>query len=432
MEKRIDVHYVTRVEGHGNILVEIKDNEIEKIEWQIPEAPRFFEAIVKDQSYEYLPFITSRICGICSIGHTLTSIKAVESALSIEVSDQTVELRELALHAENIQSHSLHVGFLVLPDLFGKRDVIEVTKENKDLVKKVIELHKLANRLSDLVAGRTTHPVSLAVGGFYSYPSLRELEKMKNEIKNGKRILEEFSYEMEKRINNFPDFRRETEYIALSKEGIYPFYDGIPKSSDTGYLEGDYREFAKEYVVDVSTAKHSKHVRDSYMVGALARFNINSRNLSDFAKQISSIFDLEAPCYNPFMNSVAQLVEIAHNMEESIEIIDKFLNNGLKEEKIPKIKPKKGRGIGMVEVPRGLLIHDYEIDDRGRCRKANLVIPTNQNHANIQKDMEKFVPEIMNKPKEEIEQMLKMLVRAYDPCISCSTHSLKVRVKWKS
>jgi len=175
MEKRIDVHYVTRVEGHGNILVEIRDNEIEKIEWQIPEAPRFFEAIVKDQSYEYLPFITSRICGICSIGHTIASIKAVESALSIEVSDQTVELRKLALHAENMQSHSLHVGFLVLPDLFGKRDIIEVAKEDKNLVKKVLELHKLANRLSDLVAGRTTHPVSLAVGGFYSYPSLREL-----------------------------------------------------------------------------------------------------------------------------------------------------------------------------------------------------------------------------------------------------------------
>ena len=183
MEKRIDVHYVTRVEGHGNILVEIRDNEIEKIEWQIPEAPRFFEAIVKDQSYEYLPFITSRICGICSIGHTLASIKAVESALSIEVSDQTVELRKLALHAENMQSHSLHVGFLVLPDLFGKRDIIEVAKEDKNLVKKVLELHKLANRLSDLVAGRTIHPVSLAVGGFYSYPSSRELEMIKNEIK---------------------------------------------------------------------------------------------------------------------------------------------------------------------------------------------------------------------------------------------------------
>ncbi len=431
MEKRIDVHYVTRVEGHGNILVEIRDNEIEKIEWQIPEAPRFFEAIVKDQSYEYLPFITSRICGICSIGHTLASIKAVESALSIEVSDQTVELRKLALHAENMQSHSLHVGFLVLPDLFGKRDIIEVAKEDKNLVKKVLELHKLANRLSDLVAGRTTHPVSLAVGGFYSYPSLRELERIKNEIKNGKRLLEEFSYEMEKRINNFPDFLRETEYIALSKEGIYPFYDGIPKSSDIGYLKGDYREFLKEYVVDVSTAKHSKHVRDSYMVGALARFNINSRNLSDFAKKISSIFDLKAPCYNPFMNSIAQIVEIAHNMEKSIDIINRLLDNGLKEEKIPKIKPKEGRGIGMVEVPRGLLIHDYEIDGRGRCRRANLVIPTNQNHVNIQKDMEKFVPEIMDRSKEEIERMLEMLVRAYDPCISCSTHSLRVRVKWK-
>ena len=431
MEKRIDVHYVTRVEGHGNIVVDIEDNEVKKVEWQIPEAPRFFEAIVREQSYEHLPFITSRICGICSIGHAIASIKAVESALAIEVSDQTVELRKLALHAENMQSHSLHVGFLVLPDLFGKKDIIEVAKENKGLVKKVIELHKLANRLSDLVAGRTTHPISLAVGGFYSYPSPRELERMKREIENGKRYLEELSYEIEKRMDNFPDFWRETEYIALSKEKEYPFYDGIPKSSDVGYLEKDYREFTNERVVEISTAKHTKHLRDSYMVGALARFNLNSKSLSDFAKHISSIFGLTAPCYNPFMNNIAQIVEIAHNMEESVKIIDGFLRKGLKEEKISKIEPKGGRGIGMAEVPRGLLIHDYEIDGNGRCRKANLVIPTNQNHANIQKDMEKLVPEIIERSPEEIEHILKMLVRAYDPCISCSTHNLKVKVRWK-
>lgn len=431
MEKKVDVHYVTRVEGHGNIFVRIKDGEIKKVEWQIPEAPRFFESIVKNQSYEYLPFITSRICGICSIGHTLASIKAIESALSVEPSEQTVELRKLALHAENMQSHSLHVGFLVLPDLFGKQDLIGVAKENKDIVRKVIEIHRLANIFSDLIAGRTTHPVTLSVGGFYSYPSKRELEKMKAEMEKGKSILEELSYEIKKRIDRFPDFERETEYIALSKEDSYPFYDGIPRSSDTGYLKGDYRNFTNEYTVEISTAKHAKHNRDSYMVGALARFNINSNNLSDFAKDISSLFDLRSPCYNPFMNSVAQIVEIAHNIEDSIEIIDEFLMRGLKDEKIPQIIPKKGRGIGMVEVPRGLLIHDYELDGNGRCKRANLVIPTNQNHGNIQRDMEKFVSENLEKSEGEMKHLLEMLVRAYDPCISCSTHSLKVKLRWE-
>jgi len=183
--------------------------------------------------------------------------------------------------------------------------------------------------------------------------------------------------------------------------------------------------------VEISTAKHSRHARESYMVGALARFNINSKFLSDFAHHISSIFDLKNPCFNPFMNSIAQLVEIAHNMEESMDIIDDFLSKGIKEERISKVKPKEGRGVGMVEVPRGLLIHDYVMDSKGRCKRANLVIPTNQNHANIQKDMEKLVSEIKDRPKDEIENLLKMLVRAYDPCISCSTHSLEVKVKWK-
>ncbi len=432
MEKRIEVHHLTRVEGHGNIIVEIdSDGDIKKVEWQIPEAPRFFEAIVRDQNYEYLPFITSRICGICSIGHTIASIKAVESALSIEVTEQTIELRKLALHAENMQSHSLHVGFLVLPDLFGKKDVIEVAKENKELVKKMLKIHKLANRLSDITAGRTTHPVSLAVGGFYSFPSVRELEKVKKEIEDCKKLLEEVSFEIEKRIEAFPDFSRETEYISLSREGEYAFYDGSLMSSDAGYLNGDYTDYIKEYVVDISTAKHSRHARESYMVGALARFNINSKFLSDFARHISSIFDLKNPCFNPFMNSIAQLVEIAHNMEESMDIIDDFLSKGIKEERISKVKPREGRGVGMVEVPRGLLIHDYVMDSKGRCKRANLVIPTNQNHANIQKDMEKLVSEIKDRPKDEIENLLKMLVRAYDPCISCSTHSLEVKVKWK-
>lgn len=430
MEKEINIHHVTRVEGHGNIVVSIEGGEIKRIEWQIPEAPRFFEAIVKGKKYDTLPFITSRICGICSIGHTIASIKAIESAFSVEVSEQTICLRKLALHAENIQSHILHVGFLVLPDLFEKRDIVELAKNHTKLVKRVIELHKLANKFSDLVAGRTTHPITLSVGGFFSCPEPEDLERMRRELERGKELIECISREVAERIDGFPDFCRETEFIALSKKDEYPFYDGTLKSSDAGYLEGDYKKFIEEYVVDFSTAKRSRHARESYMVGALARFNINSKNLTDFSKDMASLFNLKPVCFNPFMNNVAQLIEIAHNIEDSIAMIDNLLNGGIKKEKLQDIKPGANRGVGMVEVPRGLLIHDYEFNERGECIGANLVIPTNQNHGNIQKDMEKLVPEIMDRPKNEIEKLLKMLVRAYDPCISCSTHTLEVDVRW--
>ena len=162
------------------------------------------------------------------------------------------------------------------------------------------------------------------------------------------------------------------------------------------------------------------------MVGALARYNLSSSKLMPLAKQVAEKFGLKAPCFNPFMNNIAQLVEIAHSIEDSISIIDRLLDNGLEEEKV-EVKIRAGRGIGVVEAPRGILFHDYTIDEQGKCVKANCIIPTNQNHENIQKDMEAFAPTLLDKSKSEIELNLEMLVRAYDPCISCSTHYLQVR-----
>jgi len=162
------------------------------------------------------------------------------------------------------------------------------------------------------------------------------------------------------------------------------------------------------------------------MVGALARFNLNSKQLSPAGKELARLFGLKPINCNPFMNNVAQVVEFAHNLEDSINLIDRLVEKGVKDEKPVEFKIKKGRGIGLVEAPRGLLIHDYTLDDRGKCVKANCVIPTNQNHGNIQKDLEAFVPEILDRSEDEIRLNLEMLVRAYDPCISCSTHYLDV------
>jgi len=162
------------------------------------------------------------------------------------------------------------------------------------------------------------------------------------------------------------------------------------------------------------------------MVGALARFNINSRQLSSDALEIADLFELKPICYNPFMNTIAQIIEIMHNIDDSIDWIDFLLDRGLKDEKPVDFRVKEGRGVGLVEVPRGLLVHDYTFDEYGKCVKANCIIPTNQNHGNIQKDMEAFVPQILDKPEKEIELNLEMLVRAYDPCISCSTHYLNI------
>jgi len=429
----IDVEYLTRVEGHGNIVVNAKDGDIEECEWQVVEAPRFFESLVVGRSYEELHHITSRICGICSIGHTLTSLKATEDAMGIEISEQDKMLRRLALHAENMQSHVLHVGYLALPDLMGEKSVFPLTSSHSEEVKTVIRLHRLANEMSDLITGRTTHPQRLIPGGFSKIPTEKQLRDLKSKLESSFNDLTAVANLLKKLAPELPDFERETEFISLTSDDEYALYDGDIASTDTGvHPVDDYENITNEYIVPQSTAKYAKHNRESYMVGALARLNNNYDQLSPMAKGIAQKFDLKPVNHNPFMNNVAQLVEIVHSVEDSIEIIDKLLDKGLQPQEEyhkPEIDVKAGRGIGAAEVPRGILFHDYTYDEDGICTGANCVIPTNQNHGNIQHDMEKMVPNIISKPEEEVELTLEMLVRAYDPCISCSTHYLDVEFR---
>jgi sulfhydrogenase subunit alpha len=426
----IEVNHVTRVEGHGNIYVNVKKGIIERCEWNISEAPRFFEAMVVGRYWNELHHITSRICGICSIGHTLASLRATEKAMGITISDQDLKLRKLALHAENMQSHILHVGFLVLPDLMGVGSVIPLASSNPEEVKKVLELHRLANEMSNMLCGRTTHPQRLLPGGFSKIPSMKELHKLRERLKEAIPELQEFAKLLQSLAPKIPDFVRETEFIALTKPDEYALYDGKIGSTETDAAPAsEYLLFTNEYIVPHSTAKWAKHTRESYMVGALARFNINQSLLSPLAKKIAEMFNLKSVCYNPFMNSVAQLVEVVHSVEDSIKLINELEASGLQSQpdyNNPEVRVKAGRGVGAVEVPRGILFHDYAYNEKGVCTKANCIIPTNQNHANIEFDMKALLPQILDRSQKEIELTLEMLVRAYDPCISCSTHAVKV------
>jgi coenzyme F420-reducing hydrogenase alpha subunit len=425
----INVEHVTRVEGHGNIILNVKKGKIEKIQWQVSEAPRFFEAMLRGRNYDELRAITSRICGICSIGHSLASLKATEDALNITISEQTEKLRRLAINGENMQSHMLHVGYLALPDLLGVKSVFPLvgSKHNESLLK-VVKLHRLSNEMSDLICGRTTHPITMIVGGFSSIPSKKQLIKLKKDLEEGLITAKQLAQVIHGVIAKIPDFKRETEYIGLTSKREYALYDGDIASTDTGIFQDykNYQKIMKEYFVPQSTALHAKHNRESYMVGALARYNINSKQLHKEAKNTADLFNIKPICYNPFMNNIAQLIEYVHNIEDSIIQIDTLIDNGIKDEKPTEVKIKQGRGVGIVEVPRGILVHDYTLNEKGKCTKANCIIPTNQNHANIQKDMDALVPEILDEPKSKIELILEMLVRAYDPCISCSTHYLDI------
>jgi coenzyme F420-reducing hydrogenase alpha subunit len=332
------------------------------------------------------------------------------------------------MHAENIQSHILHVGYLVAPDLLNAGSVLSLIGTHPDAVLKIIKLHRLANEFSDLLCGRTTHPINMVPGGFTWIPSETQLTEIKKKLSAAADTTNDVAEIVLANVSKLPNFTRETEYIALTSDDEYALYDGMIGSTDTGIHQiKDYLKVTNEFVVPQSTAKYCRHSRDSYMVGALARFNLNSKHLSPLAKNWATKFDLQPVTTNPFLNNIAQLVEIAHSIEDSIILIDKLLVNGLDRSERPKIQPKAGRGIGAVDVPRGTLFHDYTYNDKGVCTKVNCIIPTNQNHNNIQKDMEMFAPTLLNKTEKEIELNLEMLVRAYDPCVSCSTHYLKVK-----
>lgn len=421
---------MTRVEGHGNILLNSNNGTIEKLEWQVPEAPRFFEAMVRGRSFRDIQTIVSRICGICSITHSFAGTKAVENAMGIEVSEQTDKIRQLLHYSEQLQSHILHIGYLAAPDFFGVKSVVPLLSKAEDVVKTVIRIHRVANQWSDLIGGRTTHPVTIIPGGFTMIPSEKQFRELQDVLKNTLGDLSAAADAIAQVSGNIPQFERDTEYISLKQDDppAYTFYHGNITSTD---LDGrtlpvqNWHDVANEYVVEQSTAKWAKWHRDSYAVGALARFNNNAELLSPQAKKEAEKLGLEKRCCNPYMNTIAQLVECVHVVETSVNMIDELLNNGLRQEKVTG-KPRAGKGVGCVEAPRGILFHEYEFDDKGNCTGADICIPTNQNHGNIQKDFEKLVPEIIDQDRDTIRQKLEMLVRAYDPCISCSTHMLNV------
>lgn len=421
----LNVHHLTRVEGHGNIVVDIKNGVLQQCDLEIVEAPRFFEPMLRGVPYQQASHITSRICGICAVTHATASLRAVEKALGVEISPQTELLRKLNLHGEMLDSHTLHVYMLVAPDLFGAGSVIPLAKSAPEVVVRALRMKKLAGDICKVICGRHTHPIALAVGGFTHLPTPGQLEEL------GER-LESVREDVDATVELFqglvlPEFERDTEYMALSKPDEYCLLDGEIASTDGGLWRiEEYKKVTNEHLVTHSTSKHTRNQRRSYMVGSLARFNLNYDKLHPMAKAAAEALDLTPKCTNPYLNTVAQIVEIVHSVEESLQIIHKLAERGIEAEEPVVPARLTGEGVGACEAPRGTLYHHYAVKN-GMISEANCIIPTGQNLANIEADMRQLTPTLVHLEKEQITHNLEMLVRAYDPCISCSTHMLEVK-----
>jgi len=421
----VNLHHLPRVEGHGNIHVRVRDGKLEKASWEVVETPRYFEVMLKGLHYTSAAQLTARICGICSVGHALCSLRATEDALGVEVPEQAARLRLLAKHGETLASHILHVFFLAAPDLLGLDSVLPLLEKDPELVKLVARLKGIGNRVCEVVTGRVTHPVSLQVGGVAMTPAPAALRALAADLRGAIPDLQAAA-ELFSGLT-VPDFSRETEFVALAPggDGAYPWIGGELISTDgVRKPEADYLAMTNERVVPDNTTKWCSLSRDSLAVGSLARFNNNHAQLLPAAREAAELLGLAPVCHNPFFNNHAQLVECVHVAEEGAELCEQIAD-AAGEPTMAEVTPRAGEGTGAVEVPRGILYHHYVYDDEGRVVSADCVIPTTQNNANIHHDLAALVEanlQAESMTDQKMELLCAMLVRSYDPCISCSVH----------
>ena len=421
---RIEVNHLTRIEGHANLVVDAASGELLECRLEIVEAPRFFEGLLRGRRCSDVAPIVARICGVCSHSHTLVSLAATEVALGLEVSPQTRGLRSLLAYGEILQSHVLHLYFMAAPDYLGVDSVFPLVQRRREVVTRALRLKQLGNDLCRVVGGRAVHPVTPCLGGFSSLPESAALQGLR------RRLVQVFP-DLEATVELFgsfelPGFERPTASLCLGGNPGYPLL-GERIVSDRGldHPVSGYREVVEEYLAPHSTAKFARVAGESYQVGPLARFKNAHEWLSPMAGRVAEALGLSPGTADPHHALLARLVEVVHCVEEAIHLIDTLLEAGLAPEALP-TPAGGGRGVAAIEAPRGLLFHAYEYDDQGRILRADCVIPTAQNLGNIEADLAVLAPALDGLPRDEMTRRLELLVRAYDPCVSCSTHLLHV------
>jgi sulfhydrogenase subunit alpha len=423
--RTIRVDTLARVEGEGALLIRMRGEQVTEVKFRIYEPPRFFEAFLRGRHCSEAADITARICGICPVAYQMSALHAIERALGVTIDPVVRELRRLFYCGEWIESHTLHVFMLHAPDFLGYPDVIAMARDHRAVVEQALRLKKTGNRIMALLGGREIHPVSAAIGGFYRVPAKSELRELTDDLK----------WALDHALASvkflatlpFPSFEPDYEFVALSHPDEYPFNEGRLISSHGLDIDAaEYEEHFIEQHVDYSNALHSTlRGRGSYLVGPMARFNLNFAKLPPVAQQAAREAGVAAPCRNPFQSIVVRAVEIVFACAEALRIIADYSPPDAPRAEAP---DRAGVGHAITEAPRGSLYHRYELDDRGLIRTAKIVPPTSQNQKQIEEDLRQFAPQIAALPLTEATLRCEQAVRNYDPCISCATHFLKLEI----
>jgi len=424
--KTIKVNYLTRVEGEGGLYVRTEDGNVREVKLDIFEPPRFFEAFLRGRHFQEVPDITARICGICPVAYQMSAVHALEAALGVTPGPEIRMLRRLLYCAEWIESHALHIYLLQAPDFLGYESAVSLARDHPREVERGLRLKKIGNQLLEILGGRATHPVSVCVGGFYKVPRRKALEELRGELLWGL----EAAQETLKWVStfSFPSFTADYEFVSVSHPEEYPMNERRVVSS--AGLDIDPAEFEQVFLEEHmahSTALHSVRAdrETSYLVGPLARINLNFAKLSPQAQAAARSCGVAWPCRNPFMGIVARAVELVHAYEEALTILETYQEPAASR---VEFKVRAGEGCAATEAPRGTLYHRYRINDQGLVEAAKIVPPTSQNLRRMEDDLRALLPGVLNRSEAAIVQVCENLIRCYDPCISCSTHFLKLRI----
>jgi sulfhydrogenase subunit alpha len=424
--RTIKVDYLARVEGEGSLFLKIKGDRVEQAEVRIFEPPRFFEAFLRGRSFREAPDFTARICGICPVAYQSSATQAMEEALGVEIPEPLAKLRRLLYLGEWLSSHALHVFFLHAPDFLGYQDAIEMARDHGDMVKLGLGLKKAGNALFTCLGGREIHPVNVQVGGFYRLPTKKELAPVLEQLKEAREAAVQTVRWTAKLP--FPDFEPDHEFVALSHPEEYAILKGRLKSSGgLDILVSAYEDHFTEEQAPYSHALQSvRRGAGPYFVGPLARVNLNFDQLSPSVQVEAKKAGLTPVCRNPFKSIIARSVEMLQAAEEAVGLMEAY---EMPEAPAVPLKVRAGVGHGITEAPRGILYHRYRIDDQGLIQEAQIVPPTSQNQKSMEADLAQFAGRFLDLPDEELTWRLEQALRNYDPCISCATHCLRVRVE---
>jgi len=417
----LTVEHVARIEGHGTITVNVENGTVGEIRMDIVEPARYFESMVVGRRFDEAPLITSRICGICSPNHAVTSIKAIEAAMGVEASERTKKLRSLLLYGSYLQNHATHLYILAAPDYVGQPNVFPLAETNPDIVKRALGLKALGNELTTLVGGRPVHPITAVIGGFTEEPGKHALETFAGRLHAAARdaaaTAELFA------TFDIPNFCTDGEMLAMKSDTDYAIYEGDICALDAGWCRpaGDYRQFVTETVVGHSNSKHSTVDGRTFMVGALPRVNLNWDRLLPAARIVATKAGLRPVSRNPFQNNLCQAIELVDAAERCAMLCEQLVEDSGTSTPVA-FDIRGGVGTASTEAPRGTLYHTLGVDAEGLITEGNVITPTAQNLANLEADMRAFAPTVVGLPEEEFILRVEQLVRAYDPCLSCAVH----------